>query len=268
MNALHDAVAAAIRDACKRAILPRWRSLRADEIIAKAADDLVTIADRESEAILGEALSRLLPEASVVGEEAVHADPALLDRLGDGGLCWIIDPLDGTHNFAAGKEPFGVLIALLDGSETIAGWLYDPLLDRMCHATRGGGAFIGDERITARGSGETPPIAGISLIFMDPGRREAVKREIAPHYRLVDIPRCAEEQYPRLALGQNDVSVFERTLPWDHAAGVLWLNEAGGKVARPDGRPYRAAEWDEPGLIGASSPALWDDLAKRMARIA
>ncbi|MEO6093754.1 MAG: inositol monophosphatase family protein [Novosphingobium sp.] len=256
-----------MREASTRAILPRWRTLAADEITAKAADDFVTIADTESEAILGERLSSLLPQAAIVGEEAAHADPSLLDRLGGGGLCWIIDPLDGTHNFAEGKTPFGVLVALVDGGETIGGWLYDPLQDRLCHAALGGGAFIGDEPITARGSGETPPIAGISMLFMDPKRREAVKREIAPHYRLVDIPRCAEEQYPRLALGVNDVSIFERTLPWDHAAGVLWLNEAGGCAARPDGRPYRVAEWNEPGLIGASTPQLWDDLAKRMARI-
>ena len=260
-------VATAIRDACTRAILPRWRALAAHEITDKAADDVVTVADHESEEILAEALARLLPEAAIVGEEAAHADPALLDRLGGDGVCWIIDPLDGTNNFAAGRGPFGVLVALVDGGETIGGWLYDPLRERMCHAAIGTGAFIGDERITARGSGETPPIAGISLIFMDPARREAVKREIAPHYRLVDIPRCAEEQYPRLALGENDVSIFERTLPWDHAAGVLWLNEAGGRAARPDGRPYRVAEWNEPGLIGAASPALWDELAARMQAI-
>jgi len=92
-------------------------------------------------------------------------------------------------------------------------------------------------------------------------------RHIAPHYRLVDIPRCAAEQYPRLVLGDNDVSVFERTLPWDHAAGVLFLNEAGGKAARPDGSAYRVDDYDRPGLLGAASPRLWDGLAERMAAL-
>ena len=94
-----------------------------------------------------------------------------------------------------------------------------------------------------------------------PAQRAAVRDHIAPHYRLVDTPRCAAEQYPRLALGENDVSLFERTLAWDHAAGVLWLNEAGGRVARPDGSPYRVDEPERSGLIGAASPALWDELA-------
>ncbi len=263
---LDTAVAAVMRDAARRAILPRWQALAAHEVIDKAADDVVTIADHESEAILAEGLTRLLPEAVIVGEEAAHADPAVLTRLGD-ALCWIVDPLDGTNNFAAGKPPFGVIVALAERGEAIAGWLYDPLSGRLCHARLGEGAWIDGERIAARASGQTPPVAAISLIFMDPARREAVKAHIAPHYRLVDIPRCAAEQYPRLALGENDVSIFERTLPWDHAAGILFLNEAGGRAARPDGSPYRVDDHARPGLIGAATPRLWDDLAERMAAL-
>jgi fructose-1,6-bisphosphatase/inositol monophosphatase family enzyme len=256
-------VGAIMRAAADQAILPRYQALAAHEVNAKAADDVVTVADHEAEAILAEGLARLLPEAAIVGEEAAHADPALLQRLG-GALCWIVDPLDGTNNFAAGKPPFGVLVALAERGETIAGWIWDPLRQRFCHAERGAGAFIGDERIAARSSGTRPPIAAISLVFADPQRRAALKSQIAPHYTLVDIPRCAAEQYPRLALGENDVSIFERTLAWDHAAGVLFLNEAGGKAARPDGSPYRVDE-DRTGLIGAASPALWEELAERMA---
>jgi fructose-1,6-bisphosphatase/inositol monophosphatase family enzyme len=252
-----------MREAARRAILPRYRTLAGHEVIAKAEDDLVTVADKDSEAILAEGLARLLPEAAIVGEEAAHADPAVLGRLGE-ALCWIVDPLDGTNNFAAGKPPFGVLVALAEAGETIGGWIYDPLRDRLCHALRGKGAWIDGERLSARPSGAELPVAAVSVLFMDQAQREAVKAHIAPHYTLVDIPRCAAEQYPRIALGVNDVSIFERTLPWDHAAGVLFLNEAGGKAARPDGSPYRVDE-DRTGLIGAASPALWEDLAARMA---
>jgi fructose-1,6-bisphosphatase/inositol monophosphatase family enzyme len=110
-------------------------------------------------------------------------------------------------------------------------------------------------------------VAAISVIFADAARRTALMEHIAPHYALVDIPRCAAEQYPRLALGVNDVSVFERTLAWDHAAGVLFLNEAGGMAARPDGSAYRVDRHMERGLIGAASPALWEELARRMGAI-
>ena len=119
------------------------------------------------------------------------------------------------------------------------------------------------ERIAARTSGSAPPVAAISLIYADEARRAALKAHITPHYQLVDIPRCAAEQYPRLALGENDLSIFERTLAWDHAAGVLFLNEAGGLAAREDGSPYRVDD-QRRGMIAAASPALWEELAGRM----
>ncbi|MBS0253638.1 MAG: inositol monophosphatase [Proteobacteria bacterium] len=258
-------VAAVMRAAAEQAILPHYQRLAASQIEAKAADDVVTVADTASEALLAEGLARLLPEAALVGEEAAHADPALLDRLGD-ALCWIIDPLDGTNNFARGAAPFGILIALAEAGETVAGWLYDPLSGRLCHAHRGAGAFIGTERVTARPSGTRPPVAAISLVFADPARREGLKRQIAPHYTTVDIPRCAAEQYPRLVLGENDVALFERIHAWDHAAGALFVNEAGGKVARPDGSAYRVDDRRR-GLIGAASPALWDEMAQRLTEL-
>ena len=263
-GALSREIRAIMQVAAERAILPRYQQLAEHEVTAKAADDMVTVADTESEALLAEGLARLLPEATIVGEEAAHDDPALLEKLGD-SLCWIIDPLDGTNNFARGHAPFGIMIALAEAGETIGGWILDPLTGRFCATQRGKGAWINDEAIRARPSGENPPIAAISLVFLDPERRSAMKQHIAPHYTMVDIPRCAAEQYARIALGQNDLSIFERTLAWDHAAGVLFLNEAGGKAARPDGRAYRVDEAHLPGLIGASTPTLWDELAERLA---
>jgi fructose-1,6-bisphosphatase/inositol monophosphatase family enzyme len=189
----------------------------------------------------------------------------VLDHVGSD--CWIVDPLDGTRNFARGQPPFGILIARASGGETRDGWIYDCLSNRFCGAHLGAGAFLDGGRIAARPTGEDPPVAAISLIFMDPARRMAAKTALDGHYRQVDVPYCAAEQYPRLALGTNDVSLFERTLPWDHAAGALWLNEAGGKCARPDGTAYRVDQWQRKGLIGAASPRLWEQMAERLAEI-
>ncbi|TRD10025.1 inositol monophosphatase [Erythrobacter insulae] len=250
------------RFAAQRSMLPRFRALTDSEIEMKAEDDPVTVVDREIESFLTDALTKLAPGVAVVGEEAVHADKSVLGHLSD--QSWIIDPLDGTANFTEGKEPFGIIIALADGGKAVAGWLYDPIADRLCHAKAGEGAFINGEKIKARTTGETPPVAAISRMFLTEDQCTEFDAKIAPHYTLTDIPRCAAEQYPRLALGQNDVSTFERTLAWDHAAGALWLNEAGGKVARPDGSDYRVDEHEMPGLLGASSPAIWEAFAQRM----
>ena len=264
--ALHDAVHALLHDVSQRAILPHYRSLSEHQIENKAVDDVVTVADHAAEEMLIEGLEKIVPGLPIVGEEGADAAPHILERLK--GDCWIVDPLDGTNNFARGKPPFGILLAMAGGGEAHTGWIYDPLTDRLCIAHKGKGAFIGGEKVVARATGGNPPIAAISVVFMDLDQRQAIMDHIAPHYRLVDIPRCAAEQYPRLALGVNDVSLFERTLAWDHAAGVLFLNEAGGKCARPDGSAYRVDEWDRPGLIGAATPQLWEDLVERLAMLA
>jgi fructose-1,6-bisphosphatase/inositol monophosphatase family enzyme len=262
VSALDNEIRDLMRFAAQRSMLPRFRQLAAHEVELKGKDDPVTIVDREVEGFLTEALTRLAPGVAVVGEEAAHADPGVLEHLC--GQCWIIDPLDGTANFAAGKQPFGIIIALADAGEAVAGWIYDPVKDRICHARRGKGAFVNGERIASRPTGQERPVAAISRIFLTPEQRRQVDVRLAPHYTLVDIPRCAAEQYPRLALGENDVSSFQRTYAWDHAAGVLWLNEAGGKAARLDGSAYRVDAQDRPGLVGASSPAIWDEFVARV----
>jgi fructose-1,6-bisphosphatase/inositol monophosphatase family enzyme len=265
-RALDEAVSALMRETAEKTLLKHYQKLSIGDVTDKAADDVVTIADTESEAMLAEGLAKILPDAVIVGEEAAHADPAIFERLSN-KLCWIIDPLDGTNNYAVGKPPFGILLALAEQGETVAGWIYDPLSGRLCTAHRGQGAWINGERFTSRVSGADKPIAAISLVFVDQTKREALLEHIAPHYTLVDIPRCAAEQYPRIGLGVNDVSLFEKTLAWDHAAGVLFLNESGGKAARPDGSAYRVDRHLEPGLIGASSPELFDAMAERLAKI-
>ena len=259
LAALHDPVSALMRDVGQNIVLRHFQNLSSNQIVEKAPDDLVTIADRESEIALSGGLTQILPQASIVGEEAVAADPAINQRLND-ELVWIIDPIDGTGNFAAGKAPFGILIALASCGETIAGWIYDPLTDRLCHAFSGGGAYINGVDAHARESGADRPIAAISTLFVDADRRDALLALGQTHYTQVDIPRCAAEQYPRLVTGENDITVFERTLAWDHAAGALFLNEAGGKCTRFDGSPYRVND-DRKGMLAAASPALWDKAA-------
>ncbi len=260
MHALDASVSALLRAVAEAAILPRFRALAAHEIFEKTPGDLVTVADHESEAMLAEGLTRLLPEARIVGEEAVAADPALRLQAGT-GTAWIVDPLDGTMNFTEGKSPFALMVALAAAGETIAGWIYDPVSRRLCHAQRGGGAYIDGERIFARPSGAMLPIAAISTMFIPDVRRREIEARTAGRLDIAPIPRCAGEQYPRVALGQNDIALFERTLPWDHAPGALFLQEAGGRVARPDGSAYRLDD-TRTGLIAAASPALWDEAAR------
>ncbi|WP_157219660.1 inositol monophosphatase family protein [Flavisphingomonas formosensis] len=259
MHGLCDDVAALMREVGTRIMMPRFRQLRAEDIAEKTPGDPVTIVDRESEAFLTEKLAALMREARVVGEEATAADPTLLDGLGE-GTAWIIDPLDGTKNFSEGHPPFAIMIALVSDGEREASWILDPVSGRLCHAARGG-AFIDGERVWARPSGNSLPLAAAAVYFMTEARRADIVERARGALALVDIPRCAGEQYPRIVLGRNDIALFERTLPWDHAPGALFLEEAGGRIARPDGSPYRVGV-PGTGMIGAASPALWDEAAR------
>ncbi|QTD56118.1 inositol monophosphatase family protein [Parasphingorhabdus cellanae] len=262
---LNESVQAIIRQVARDVVLPHYQNLKTSDIQEKSPSDLVTVADKLSEEMLSEKLSALTPGAAIVGEEASAADPSVMDHLAD-NQTWIIDPIDGTGNFAAGNPPFGMIVALSEANETVAGWLYDPLADRMCYAAKGQGAFLNGERLVVPDDPEGNPIAAMATGFMTSEQRGKLLAAADGHYQIVDIPRCAAEQYPRLALGSNHISTFERSLPWDHAAGILFLNEAGGKAARWNGDAYRPAD-RKTGLLGASSPKLWDEAAELLGSV-
>jgi fructose-1,6-bisphosphatase/inositol monophosphatase family enzyme len=260
MHRLYEPVAALMRDVARDIMMPRFRQLASHEVSEKTPGDYVTIVDRESEARIEAELAALLPEGRIVGEEAAAEDPTIVSRIVE-GPAWIIDPLDGTNNFTEGKAPFAIMIGLtIDGTRE-AGWIYDPVGGRMCHAVRGGGCWVDGVRVHSLGSGSASPKAAIATYFMPEARQTDIRARAKGRLEIVDIPRCAGEQYPRLFLGVNDIALFERTHPWDHAAGALMLEEAGGKIARNDGAPYRL---DVPGTgaIAAATPALWDMAAE------
>jgi fructose-1,6-bisphosphatase/inositol monophosphatase family enzyme len=261
-SALHDAMLALLRNVAATAIMPRYRRLAAHEVIEKAADDLVTVADREAEAMLAEGLAAIA-DIPMVGEEAAHADLTVLERLS--GDCWIIDPIDGTSNFASGEGHFGILIAMASGGLAHTGWLYDPRRDRLLIAHRGKGAFCNGEKVVAQASGQRPPVLSVMSRYMAPDQRALFEAEIAPHYTLATAPGAAAEEYPLVAFGPHDLAIYERTLPWDHAAGSLFLNEAGGVAARPDGSAYRVDDGRK-GMLAAASPDLFDSFAAHLGR--
>ena len=260
LHSLSSAVETLMRNVAANIIMPRFQALAAHEIIEKSPGEIVTIADQESEDRLSEGLAGILPSARIVGEEASEADPGLLDAVNSGEV-WLIDPVDGTTNFSEGKTPFAIMIALLGDGDPVASWLLDPVTGRLCHGHRGHGAYIDGEKVIARPSGADLPVAAFGMHFMTPEKRERIERRSNGHFKVVPIPRCAGEQYPRLVTGENDISLFERTLPWDHAPGSLLLDEAGGKTARPDGTPYRPGD-RRPGLLSAATPQLWDQAAE------
>ena len=123
-----DWLAALLAEAATTEIMPRWRRLSATDIRQKtSATDLVTEADVNAERLITARLKERFPDALVVGEEAHSADPSVLNGLGEADLAFVIDPVDGTFNFAAGMPLFGVMLAVVVKGETVAGIIHDPL---------------------------------------------------------------------------------------------------------------------------------------------
>jgi fructose-1,6-bisphosphatase/inositol monophosphatase family enzyme len=259
MQSFVDAVSQLIRSVGENVVLPRFRTLMASEVTEKSPGEVVTIADRESEERLFEGLARIAGNARLIGEEACADDPALIGQVADGDV-WIVDPIDGTANFAAGRAPFGIMVALVSDGLTKACWLHDPLTGRMCHASLGGGAYINGEELVVPDGDRIRPIATLATQFMSENDRAMTNGRTKHLFDIVPIPRCAAEHYPRLCLGENDIALFQRTLPWDHVAGALLLNEAGGRVSRWDGTDYRVND-GKSGLLAAGSDALWERAA-------
>lgn len=253
------AIADIVRDVAATEIVPRFRNLAAGDIREKRPGDLVTIADEAAEQALTRRLSALLPGSLVVGEEAVAADPAVLDLLKSDRPVWVIDPVDGTMNFAKGHEGFAVILALVQHGRTLGGWLHDPLTGRMAVAEQGSGTWLDGtrlqvRRVTHRPLGRLHGLAGAN----------AHRKKLEAHVgegRLLDrigALRCAGQEYLTLLTGEADFSVYRRIMPWDHAAGALMYQEAGGHAALlTNGEDYSPAAL-EGGLLLASDFDVWN----------
>lgn len=253
-----------LREAAAAEVLPRFRNLEAGDVRAKTGPhDLVTEADEAAERRIAARLGTVLPGVALVGEEGVAADPSLLDRLATAEAALVLDPIDGTANFAGGVPLFGMMAALILKGETVAAWIFDPLRDECAMALRGEGAWMQDAagarrdlRVAAPTTDTLLMTATISARYMPPAMAQHVRARlsrIGPCWEL----RCAAFEYMLAARGVIHALVYWRLHPWDHAPGALLHAEAGGHVARFDGGPYVAARHRDGGLICAADRAAW-----------
>jgi len=253
----HDEICALIREAAAEDILPLWRNLEDHQIEEKRRNDVVTDADRHCEQRLSRALTTLLPRSLVVGEEAVHADPGVMAALESERPVWVIDPLDGTNNFASGSGPFAVMVCLLKRGETLGAWIYDPRADSMLMAERGAGALLDGEPLRLSAFPEsTQAISGALSTRYLPDELTPDAQAGARKLGETRASGCAGYDYRALATGRYQFAFYYRTLIWDHAPGVLIVTEAGGTAARLDGQPYRPAAATR-GLLCACDPQTW-----------
>jgi myo-inositol-1(or 4)-monophosphatase len=247
----NDLVKVAARAAARAAAYIRAaRRPGAQDWTEKGRHDFVTEVDRACEALIAEALTRDVSGSRVVGEE-------LTPDLGAGGdVVWIVDPLDGTTNFLHGYPQYAVSIGCVVSGALCVGVVHDVVRDLVYRASTGGGAWVGDERLAV--SSLTEPgraLVGTGFPFKDHAPLEVYLRQFAAVMeRTSGIRRAgaAALDLADVAAGRFDVFWELSLAPWDVAAGVVLVREAGGRVTRPDGSEDVLGH----GPIVAGNPAL------------
>jgi fructose-1,6-bisphosphatase/inositol monophosphatase family enzyme len=254
-----DTVTAIIRETAEAEILPRFRALAPGDVTRKAGGELVTVADVAAERRLAPRLAELLPGSVVVGEEGCEADPTLLRLISEDRAVWLVDPLDGTGNFAEGNPVFAVMVGLLIDGRCVAGWIHDPVANRTAMAADGQGATLDGGRLAVAAPAPLGRMSGVlNLGAFDPAKRQRI-RDRRDRLGQVESQRCAGHEYIALASGRKHFALFNRLWPWDHAPGLLMPRQAGGFAARLDRGPYRTTEWSG-GLLVAPDRASWEAL--------
>lgn len=243
-------------------IMPRFRQLKTHEIMSKTGPtDLVTVADQEMERALIDILPGVMPGSTVLGEEGISSGAIKIEMLDDiSRPVWVTDPVDGTFNFAHGKEEFCTMLALVIDGRTQMSWIFDPLQDRMMIAESGEGAFIKGQKISF--SSSTKNLSGLhgfaGLKYFHKNMRPHIEKQSLSVGKLHTLS-CAGHEYLALATGSADFSIYTKVKPWDHLAGQLMIGEAGGYLKTWDGSDY-TPQTRTGGILAVTDKNNWQPL--------
>jgi fructose-1,6-bisphosphatase/inositol monophosphatase family enzyme len=266
----HDRLAGILVEAARREVMPRFRKLAQGDVREKTSPgDLVTEADEAAERFICAELERAFPGAALIGEEATTRDPTLLGRLSDADLAFVIDPIDGTLNYASDLPLFAVMAAAIVRGETVAAVIHDPVVNDSALALRGEGAWLegpGGKARDLRVGQASAPSAMSGMVswqyFPEPLRSELPAR--FPAFANVSSLRCCGQEYRLAAGGRCDFLLYGVLNVWDHAPGALLFSEAGGHVRMLDGSLYRPG-LPSTGLLGAPDTESWRQIRAILA---
>jgi myo-inositol-1(or 4)-monophosphatase len=209
-------------------ILSEKKGFTPGRVEVKGLNDFVSYVDKGSERIIVDGLGKLLPDAGFIAEEGTVGRSEARHR-------WVIDPLDGTTNFIHGMPFFAVSIALLDGDMPVLGVVYEMNRDEMFTAWKGGGAWLNGAPIRVS---STPNVAssliGTGFPYYDYHLLDgylALFRHLMQFSRGLRRPGSAATDLAYVACGRFDAFYEYSLSPWDVAAGIILVQEAGGMVS-------------------------------------
>ena len=228
--------------------LLRERFLGDVQVAPKGRGSIVTNVDLLAEEHILGLLQGEFPSVGILAEESAPVASA-------SGYTWVIDPLDGTRNYAAGIPVFSVVVALAQGDEVILGLTYDPLREELFLAERGKGATLNGVAIhVSPRTTLKEGVLGFDMGYEDKRAQEALKLmvDLWPGMRSIRVLGSAALGLAYAASGRLDLYLHQHLSPWDIAAGLLLVREAGGVATDKDGAP--AIPFSE--SVVASSPTL------------
>ncbi len=254
-----DKISRILIESADQFIVPRFNQLTEGQVSTKTGpNDLVTQADLDVEEHLKKILPGLFPGSVVVGEEGVSQGAVSLDALQTDAAVWVVDPVDGTHNFVHGRPEFAVMLAFVNKGRTQAGWIYDVLKKEMTVGQRGGGVFTNGQKRKVSAQVEIPNINGYLAPWLFRKEYRDQVKEAMKIFRCGWL-RSASHEYLNLLKGKAEFSVSSRLKPWDHLAGAMMVEEAGGYVATWKGVDYEPSYVPgiDDGLIVANDRKVW-----------
>jgi fructose-1,6-bisphosphatase/inositol monophosphatase family enzyme len=258
-----------VRTAGGNEILPRFRRFDAPDVVEKKSSiDLVTDADLMTEAYLTKEFLTLWPDALIVGEEACESNPDLIGALADAELAFVIDPVDGTFNFQAGLPVFGTNVAIVMRGETIGALIHDSVLGDTLVAIKGSGARWlrpggAEAFIRVAAPADLSMMVG-TISINDIGYEE--RRRIAANLAQTKMAfafNCSAYEYWLAATGKVHFIGHHKLMPWDHLAGVLLHQEAGGVTRKFDGSAYLPGQTTG-GILSAPDADSWEMILSRI----
>jgi fructose-1,6-bisphosphatase/inositol monophosphatase family enzyme len=260
-----DDIKAIMREAADRYIRPRYRNLHEDEIATKSGPcDLVTLADIQSEAFIESQLSQIYTGRYVLGEERVSRDPKILNLLDKNDASYfVIDPVDGTSNFVAGNEHFGMLLAYVERGEVVQAYIYDVLKDEFMIAAKGEGAYHEGQKITFSAQDHVADKAYGKYKYFSDELKAQFQKQADAHGITMSILGCSAHEYMQLMKNMVRFYVACNVKPWDHLGGSLLVREAGGVSKKWDGADFRPQDLNQ-SILCARSNDEWHDLHAKL----
>ncbi|SMX26283.1 Inositol-1-monophosphatase [Pelagimonas phthalicica] len=251
-----------VRRAAKAEIMPRFRLLDTHQIGTKTGpEDLVTIADKAAEAMITRGILTMFPNALIIGEEHASDNPDIINKIAEAELCFTIDPVDGTWNYAKGLTCFGVMVSILRFGNPVFGLLYDPVMNDVIWADDQSPAMMIGRRgfkrkLSTSKGGPVENLTGYVPLSLIPEDKRMEMVKTFPRFERINSLRCIMQEMRMLTQGNADFILTAKLTPWDQPAGVVTARQAGAHVAMLDGSDYRG-DLREGYMLAACNVETW-----------